>query len=437
MILPYGTDAPIYHRPVGTVAIIIINLAMFLATGMGEATGWGFFGEPRFRWLILEFDRINPLQWVTAAFMHASWMHLIGNMIFLWCFGIVVEGKLGLKKYSLLYLGLCLADGAIAQVPMFMIADDSMRQSGALGASGVIFALIAVAMCWAPENDMHCIFAWSFWFIRQIDVPIFFVGLFYFAKEMLPMLILGFHISTPMLHLLGMFVGFPFAIIMLRWNMVDCEGWDIVSRWNKSRRDPLLFWGRIVTRNKSESLLASAYDRSEGREALKEIMDNPAAYNPPATKSPPARKSPECRPKLVQQRQAVSVVSSRADQLQRLTQAIRESDVGAASEAFRLLSDQWGTHAIGDNVLAKYAELLSKHGRHVDSIAPLYSLVSRRSKFRNLACLRIARIQLEIQHDPELAAATLRQMVRPWSDQTEKKRRWLSESIEGKRMSRA
>ncbi|MGB7324399.1 MAG: rhomboid family intramembrane serine protease, partial [Rubripirellula sp.] len=218
MLIPYGTDAPIYHRPIATVSIIVINFAMFLATGMGHV--YGSIQSP-YRWLIIEFDQVNPLQWITGAFMHASWCHLIGNMIFLWCFGLVVEGKIGWRKFSLVYLTLCLGKGAITQIPMFAIHGASFgSMSGCLGASGVIFGLIAIALCWAPKNNMHCLFTWSLWMPYPIDVPIFGLGILYAIMEILTLALVGFHMSTPMLHMLGMVVGFPVAIYMLKKNLV-------------------------------------------------------------------------------------------------------------------------------------------------------------------------------------------------------------------------
>ena len=73
MIIPYGTDAPVYHPPFTTIGVIVLNTVIFLATGMGH--------DPQYDWLALQFDQVNPLQWITAAFMHGSFGHLIGNKI--------------------------------------------------------------------------------------------------------------------------------------------------------------------------------------------------------------------------------------------------------------------------------------------------------------------------------------------------------------------
>ena len=415
MLIPFGTDAPIYHRPYGTVAVMIINVLLFILTGTGDVMGNPF---SEYRWLILEFDRINPLQWISSCFMHASWTHLIGNMIFLWCFGLVVEGKIGFKKFSCLYLGLCLADGAIAQIPMFVIANDVQRElGGALGASGVIFALIAVSLCWAPENCMQCLFTWSFYYVRSFDVPIVMLAAFYFCMEILPLLFGGFHMSTPLLHLLGMSVGFPFALYMLKYDLVDCEGWDIISRWDEMPRNPLAILGRLSQsheRRASGKILADAYDRQSGRDALEEILQNPNRYNLARSEAKPTKRPSD----------------ERSQVLLHFASSIERKNPNAAKSMFRRIREQWGTHSITERQLVRYATLLSRIGWHVDSLEPLHILVSRKSQHANQACLRIARIQLQIQRDPESAEATLRQLVHPWGPDVECKRQQVCRALQ-------
>ena len=390
MLIPYGTDAPIYHRPFATISIIAINVAMFWLTGMGEVYG---SLQSEHRWLILEFNRINPLQWVTAAFMHASWAHLVGNMIFLWCFGLVVEGKLGWKKFGCLYLVLCLAKGAITQIPMFVF-------------------------CWAPENDMQCLFTWFFPFVRFIDVSIFALGLLYFALQLLPLLIGGFHMSTPMLHLLGMLVGFPVAIYMLKHNMVDCEGWDVISRWNDLPKNPLALAGASFGNRENRAnakVLAAAYDRRPGQEALQQILADPAAYNP-------RQGTVAALPQAASQQSAWAAFQN----------SLASEKPTAAKAAFRNIREQWGTQTITEALLAKYVALLGKHGKHIDSLEPLSVFVSRGGAYRNRACLRIARIQLQLQNNYTAAQATIQTMSRPWSNEIDVKRRQIVKALKEK-----
>src|SRR6266566_4216395 len=95
VLIPYNTDAPIYHFPFVTVGLIVVNAAVLVACAKADdqvVEGW-----------MLQFGQgLHPLQWISNNFMHAGVMHLIGNMFFLWGFGLVVEGKLGWWRFLLL-----------------------------------------------------------------------------------------------------------------------------------------------------------------------------------------------------------------------------------------------------------------------------------------------------------------------------------------------
>lgn len=80
LLVPLNTDAPIYHFPWATIGLIIANVLMF---GMTIALFQSDSVEV-IEFLILEFDTINPLQWLTNNFMHNGFLHLLGNMFFLW-----------------------------------------------------------------------------------------------------------------------------------------------------------------------------------------------------------------------------------------------------------------------------------------------------------------------------------------------------------------
>ena len=72
VILPTGTDAPIYHLPIVTGLTIAVNVAVFvlqlLIPGLTET-------------FLLEFGTFRPHTWLTAAYLHADFGHLFGNMV--------------------------------------------------------------------------------------------------------------------------------------------------------------------------------------------------------------------------------------------------------------------------------------------------------------------------------------------------------------------
>ena len=102
MIIPWGTDAPLYHRPIATVGLIVVNVFVYL-----------MFPTALYQdWTLVLGDGIHPAQWVTNLFLHSGIWHVAGNMIFLWTFGFVVEGKLGWWAFMLVYLGLGIVESA-------------------------------------------------------------------------------------------------------------------------------------------------------------------------------------------------------------------------------------------------------------------------------------------------------------------------------------
>jgi membrane associated rhomboid family serine protease len=172
-------------------------------------------------------DGIHPVQWLTNNFLHADTMHLLNNMVFLWSFGLVVEGKLGLVKTFLVYIGIGIIYGAITQILML-----NSTPTYCLGASAVIFGFMSMCLIWAPENCLTCFYCYGFRFgFGFYDVSIkFFVGVF-LLLQILFLVITGGRLSSEFLHMVGAVVGLAAGIMLLKTGHVDCEHWDIFSVW--------------------------------------------------------------------------------------------------------------------------------------------------------------------------------------------------------------
>jgi len=121
-----------------------------------------------------------PLTLVTSMFMHASWLHLIGNLWFLWIFGDSVEAAMGPVKFALFYLACGLA-AATAQV---LSATGSTVP--VVGASGAIAGVLGAYALLYPRARVRCLWiliifvtfvdvrAWlllGFWFVSQLLLP--------------------------------------------------------------------------------------------------------------------------------------------------------------------------------------------------------------------------------------------------------------------------
>jgi len=113
----------------------------------------------------------------TGMFMHAGWLHILGNMIFLWVFGDNVENAMGHVRYLTFYL-LCGVAAAVAQTGI-----DVGSHIPALGASGAIAGVLAAYLVLFPTAVIRTlvfffiiplpisIYAWiliGFWFVEQL-----------------------------------------------------------------------------------------------------------------------------------------------------------------------------------------------------------------------------------------------------------------------------
>jgi hypothetical protein len=123
----------------------------------------------------------------------------------------------------LTYLGLGIVESSTVQICML-----GADKGGGLGASGVIFGLLAMAMVWAPKNEMNCILLISF---RPIEFEIAIVMLagLYVLIEIVTAYFEGFKLSSATFHLTGVLLGFVWGTFLVKSGRVDCEGWDLYT----------------------------------------------------------------------------------------------------------------------------------------------------------------------------------------------------------------
>ena len=104
----------------------------------------------------------------SSMFMHGGWMHLIGNMVFLWIFGDNIEDSMGHKKFLIFYL-LCGVFAALLQSGINPQSDIPM-----IGASGAIAGILGAYLLLHPKANVN-VLLWLFIFITVIKVPAFIV----------------------------------------------------------------------------------------------------------------------------------------------------------------------------------------------------------------------------------------------------------------------
>jgi len=117
--------------------------------------------------------RFAPDSLLTSMFLHGGWMHLIGNMIFLWVFGDNVEDILGHARYLLFYL-MC---GVAAALLQFAINPESRIPM--VGASGAIFGVMGAYAIKFPHARISMI-GW-FIILFTFEAPAWLVMVYFFG----------------------------------------------------------------------------------------------------------------------------------------------------------------------------------------------------------------------------------------------------------------
>jgi membrane associated rhomboid family serine protease len=148
------------HFPAITASLIAINGLVFSL----ELLGGDAFVT---RWSLVPADIVAGHHWITiltAMFMHGSWSHILGNMVFLWAFGPEIEDLMGRSRYLVFYLlgGLAATLAQIAAGPSSTVPN--------LGASGAIAAVMGAFLVTYPRDRIRSLLV-IFVFVRVTYVP--------------------------------------------------------------------------------------------------------------------------------------------------------------------------------------------------------------------------------------------------------------------------
>src|SRR5712691_4893512 len=148
------------HRPVVTAVIILVNALVFVLELQG--------GEPFVtRWSAIPADIVaghHGITLLTAMFMHASWSHIIGNMVFLWAFGPEIEDAMGRGRYLVFYQ----FGGLVAMIAQVAASPHSTVPN--LGASGPIAAVMGAFLITYPRDRIRSILL-IFIFVKVTFIP--------------------------------------------------------------------------------------------------------------------------------------------------------------------------------------------------------------------------------------------------------------------------
>ncbi len=133
------------------------------------------------RWAVIPVRIEHGHHWitiVTAMFMHAGWLHILGNMVFLWAFGPAIEDAMGRFRYLVFYL----MGGVVAMLAQ--VAGSPGSRIPCLGASGAIAAVMGAFIVMYPRDRIRSV-VWILIFIRMTYIPAVLLIGFWFLIQLL------------------------------------------------------------------------------------------------------------------------------------------------------------------------------------------------------------------------------------------------------------
>ncbi|MFN3159406.1 MAG: rhomboid family intramembrane serine protease [Rubinisphaera brasiliensis] len=368
-LIPISTDAPIYHWPYGTVALIVLNALAYLL--LPDAAAYALqYGQG-----------LQPYQWVTSNFVHSGLIHLLGNMFFLWGFGLIIEGKLGTPRYLAVYLLIGVLQCAFEQTAMLIAG----VEGASMGASAAIYGLMVMCLLWAPRNELT-VFVFAF-FLRVIattfEVSILKFAGFFIATELLFAALSGFQVGSAMLHLSGVAVGAAMGLLLLKKNWVDCEGWDLFSVMQNKHI-------RLVSETGVTQTVESAASRRKRHRQVK-----PESGKKRKVKSP----QPESEGELKESR--------RARRMAKIRRLLDENQPLAAVTEYEKGLQRWGEFALQAQDLERLAAGLYEQKAYEQAVEYHERYLDRFPDMSAEMRLRLATLYINFQSRPRAALRTL------------------------------
>ena len=150
-MIPIRDEIKTHRTPIVNYALIVINVLVFLWMLLNSANLESIYYD----YALIPANFLNGIDvgditdMITSMFMHGGWMHLIGNMLYLWIFGDNIEDRLGHIGYLFFYL----AGGFAAAFLQTLISPSS--QIPMVGASGAIAAVLGAYLVMYPNSRVY------------------------------------------------------------------------------------------------------------------------------------------------------------------------------------------------------------------------------------------------------------------------------------------
>jgi membrane associated rhomboid family serine protease len=237
MIIPLGTDSRLRQTPYMNWALMAANVLVFVVVQhLFRVDGHWVFKSAENELLIGRYD-LSPVTphvyaFITYAFMHAGWLHLIGNMLFLYIFGNNVNDKLG----HLGYLAFYLAGGVFAGIAYVLLQHGP---APVIGASGAIAAVTGAYLVLFPRSHVTVFYIW--YLMGKYEVPSLWFILFFFLQDIFFNFagMAGHSNVAHVAHIGGSIFGFVISLSLLSLQLLPRDQFDLVAmfkQWNRRRQ---------------------------------------------------------------------------------------------------------------------------------------------------------------------------------------------------------
>jgi len=180
-VLPIRDFIPTRRLAVVTIGIIVLNVIVFLYELLAEASGsldqtFYTMGMVPFE-VTHSFGPAVALSFITAMFLHGGFMHIFGNMLYLWIFGNNVEDSMGRLRFLVFYL----MTGIIASIAQVLTGPNSRIPT--VGASGAIAGVLGAYIVLFPTARVQTLLFLGY-FARAAQLPALVVLGFWFVLQL-------------------------------------------------------------------------------------------------------------------------------------------------------------------------------------------------------------------------------------------------------------
>jgi membrane associated rhomboid family serine protease len=175
-MIPVGTNLSVKHFPSATAVLLFFNWIIFGST-------YGYYPHVDF-WISRHLFSVPgdqyPWQMITHMFFHGDLLHILGNTLFLWVFGVFVEDKLGWKVYLFLYFLTGIAADLVQGMMIGLFTRERLFVPS-LGASGAISGVMGIYLYRCYYSKVKLLI--SLWLPIRIQIPAVIILTLWFLKD--------------------------------------------------------------------------------------------------------------------------------------------------------------------------------------------------------------------------------------------------------------